>query len=519
MTGVLEERLRTVPFFRALPGDSIEALAALLQAEKHTAGAVIFREGDSADALYLVDSGLVEVRRRGEALATLGPGSFVGELGLLLEAPRSADLIAMADTQLWALHRDDVEALLVRHPVISLELSREIGRRLVRTNERMADAPPLRMAAHWGTKADLDRLVAEVTDQIGIEPMILEAGGAVPTRLPADLLVIARLPSERTRASRSILRASSHVVCTRRPPDWVTRRHPDSRVLRCDLDLSIDRAARWVTGRAVGVALSSGGSKTIAHLGVIRVLQARGVPIDAISASSGGAMIAAAVAAGIPHERRVRHLGEVADLLAMRRWDFNVPPRTGVMKGQKLRDALDRMLEGRTFADLHVPLLIVATDLGTGDEVVIDSGPLADAVRASLGIPGAFDPWRIGDRLLIDGAVVNPMPASVLRERGVPVVIASMVAGKRDDPLAAPLQSAPPIMQTMLRMVNLMERELIKGQLPLVDLLIRPQVATNYSFDFTNIDPFIAEGERAAKEALAAVDPASLGSRGPVRLS
>ncbi|MDQ3106411.1 MAG: patatin-like phospholipase family protein, partial [Actinomycetota bacterium] len=223
--------------------------------------------------------------------------------------------------------------------------------------------------------------------------------------------------------------------------------------------------------------------------------------------------------AGIPHERRVRYLSEVADLLAVRRWDFNVPPRTGVMKGQKLRDALDRMLESRTFADLLIPLLIVATDLGTGAEVVIDSGPLADAVRASLGIPGAFDPWRIGDRLLIDGAVVNPLPASVLRDRGLSVVIASMVAGKRDDPSAPPLQSAPPIMQTMLRMVNLMERELIKAQLPLIDLLIHPQVATNYSFDFTNIDPFIAEGERAATEALAAVAPASLGSRGPVRLS
>jgi NTE family protein len=283
--------------------------------------------------------------------------------------------------------------------------------------------------------------------------------------------------------------------------------------------MSLERGARWITGRAVGLALSSGGSKTVAHLGVIRRLQEEGVPIDAIAASSGGAMIAAAVAAGLPHERRLRHLAEIADLLAVRRWDFNVPPRTGVMKGQRLRDALDRMLEGRTFADLHLPLAVVATDLGSGREVVLYWGPRADAVRASIGIPGAFDPWRVDGRLLIDGAVVNPMPASVLRDRALPIVIGSMVAGKRDDPDAPPLEAAPPIMQTMLRMVNLMERELIERQLPQVDVLIRPEVAASYSFDFTNIDPFIEEGERAAAQTLASVDLASLGGRGRVRLS
>jgi NTE family protein len=316
-----------------------------------------------------------------------------------------------------------------------------------------------------------------------------------------------------------VLRAATHVVCTRRPPEWVTRRHVDARILRCDGEVSIERAARWVTGRAIGLALSSGGSKTVAHLGVVRHLQQAGVPIDAMSASSGGAMIAAAVAAGIPHERRLRYLADVAELLGVRRWDFNVPPRTGVMKGQRLRDAIDRMVEGRTFADLHIPLSIVATDLGRGEEVVLDSGPLADAVRASIGIPGAFDPWRIGDRLLIDGAVVNPMPASVLRDRGLPVVVGSMVAGKRDDPDAPPLDAAPPVMQTMLRMVNLMERELIEQQLPLVDVLIRPQVAATYSFDFSDIDGFVAEGERAAAAVLAGLDLRSLGGRGPVRLS
>lgn len=516
---MLEQRLRAVPFFRALPGDSLRALAEALRPEDHAAGDVIFREGDEADALYLVDEGRVEVRRQEETLAVLGPGSFVGELGLLLGTSRSADLVAATGARLWRLRRVEVDALLEAHPVIAMELSRELARRLVRTNERLTPVAVEPVVAVWGDGRALDRFVDELTDLVG-EPLVVPAGhplpepGSGPSRV-----IVAALPPTRTRESRAVLRVASHVVCSRPPAAWVTRRHPPERVLRCDAGVPLERAARWVTGRAIGLALSSGGSKTVAHVGVVRRLHEAGVPVDAMAASSGGAMIGAAVAAGIPHARQLRHLAEVAELLNVRRWDFNVPPRTGVMKGQRLRDALDRMLEGRTFADLQVPLFIVATDLTTGDEVVLDSGPLADAVRASLSIPGAFDPWRVDGRLMIDGAVVNPMPASVLRARGLPVVVASMVAGKRDDPGAPPLAAPPPIMQTLLRMVNLMERELLAGQLPLVDVLIRPQVAASYSFDFTNIDPFIAEGVRATDETLRRLDLTSLGARPGVRLS
>lgn len=509
--------MRAVPFFRGLPGDDVRALAASLLGEDHLAGSVVFHAGDAAEAMYLVDTGLVEVRSNGEPLAVLGPGSFVGELGLLLGEPRSADLVAVADTRLFALRRSAVDRLLEQHPALSLELSRELGRRLVATSRRAVAAPPPRVIAFWGDPSDADRFVRAVDHVCGRDVVVVAAGEAMPGTVAGDATVVALLPAERTRESRRALRAAAHVVCTEAPPTWVLRRHPAAQVLRVGRAMPMDRAARWATGRAVGLVLSSGGSKTVAHLGVTHELERQGVRLDALAGSSGGSVIAAAVAAGIGHEKRMTYLREVADLLGVRRWDFNLPPRTGLMKGRRLRDAVDRMLDGRTFADLDVPLYLVATDVGTGDEVVLDSGPLADAIRASLGIPGAFDPWRVGRRLLIDGAVVNPMPASVLRDRGISIVIASMVAGKRDDPGGPPLTSPPPVMQTILRMVNLMERELIQGQLPLVDVLIRPEVATSYSFDFSSMDEHVEEGRRAAAAALT-VAPASVGTRRAVGL-
>lgn len=508
---MLEERLRSIPFFRGLPGSDLEALASTLRSEDRSAGDVVFREGDAAEALYLVETGLVEVRRGGEPLAALGPGSFVGELGLLLGEPRSADLVAVADTTLLVLTRASLDELLDQHPAITAEMTRELGRRLLVTNRRAVASPPAQIVGFFGDTAGLDRLVRAVISQTGIEPLVLRADEPVPEFAAGESVVLVVLAEERSRESRTILRKAAFIVSPGPPPEWALRRSSPERVLRCDSVQALERTVRKITRRSIGLALSSGGSKTVAHLGVVDELEKEAVPVDAIAGSSGGSMIAAGMAAGMSHERRVAHLREVATLLGVRRWDFNVPPRTGLMKGRRFRDAVDRMFEGRTFADLQIPLYVVATDLSSGEEVVIDSGPLADGLRASLGIPGAFDPWKLDGRLLIDGAIVNPMPANVLRAQGIDVVIGSLVAGKRDDPSAPAMTAAPPLMQTMLRMVNLMERELIKGQLPLVDLLIRPQVATNYSFDFKSMEEFMAEGTKAAKETIAAADPALLG--------
>ena len=140
---------------------------------------------------------------------------------------------------------------------------------------------------------------------------------------------------------------------------------------------------------------------------------------------------------------------------------------------------------------------MVATDVSLGTEVVIHRGSLADAVRASMSIPGAMNPWPIGGRRCIDGAVVNPMPASVLRDAGIRLVIGSNVAGQE-----LPSESDPHLMQIMSRILNSMEREMIKAQLPLVDVLIRPAVGAAPSFDFSRIDEFVLEGERAARDAL-----------------
>ena len=494
----LEDRLRAVPFFRALPADDLAAISQQLQQRSVRKGAVLFREGDDADAMYLVDSGQLEVLRGRESkpVALLGAGSVAGELALLLGEPRSATLRAASACRLWSLSRRDLDALLTAHPAIALELSAELGRRLVTTTERLAHGETTRVTVALGAAAArlAEALVAEGVRARVVKPP-LDARG----HKDGDHIVVA-LPRTRSAASAQAVDAAQWVVTTGDVPEWIARRHAPDRILRIDPTFSSTAAAaRRVSGRAVGVAFSSGGSKTVAHAGVVAALHERGVRIDAVAGSSGGALVAAGLAAGASPTQIIDYTRQLALQLRRRKWDVHIVPRTGLMKGRRLYELFERWFEGREFSDLSIPLLVVASDVLTGEEVVISKGSVASALRASLSIPAAFDPWRHDGRLLIDGGVTNPLPAGPLRQAGFERIIASNVAGKDVDMTAKPGDKLPSILMVLLRTINLMEAEAIKAHIPLADIVIRPVVKASSSFDFSSLDLFVAEG-RAATE-------------------
>jgi NTE family protein len=533
---VLEQQLRAIPFFRNLPADALVAIVDRLKLETFTHGDVVFRKGEPSGSMYLVRSGQVDVVLEGETtghsdqepLASLGPGSFVGELGLLLDEPRSATLLAVSDSELLALSRSDLDDLLDRYPAIALDLSRELGRRLVATNRRIAPPAFTRYAAVWGEgTADLARVLAEeATGKLGV---LVLPGARTPDGLPADVKVLDStgtsaeriagyrsqqvedldqllivLPSQVTGEARAAAELAEHLVSFDSHPGWAVRAGLPHRVLSCDgSSASLRRCARWVSGRAVGLALSSGGSKCVAHIGVLRVLREAEVEIDAVAGTSGGALVAAGLAFDIPEQQMLAWVREMARNTRFRRFDVNLLPRSALFKGVKLRDLFDVWLGGRSFPEAQIPFWAVASDVESGEEVVIAEGKVADGLRASMSIPGAFNPWPYAGRRLIDGAVVNPMPASVLRDAGLRYVIGSTVAGQEifGRGPGAPGRT-PHLLQIMSRMLSSMEREMIKAQIPLVDLVIRPQVYSASSFDFSQVDAFVAEGERAARAQL-----------------
>ncbi len=183
------------------------------------------------------------------------------------------------------------------------------------------------------------------------------------------------------------------------------------------------RFLKFLRNRKVGLVLGSGGSKGIAHIAVIEYLESLGIPIHMVAGASVGAAIGAVYAAG-----GLRRLKE--DMLAMKRRDLlryfdPVFPISGLLEGRKVLEFMQRYVRAAAkIEDLPISLAIVATDMVTGEGVVFKSGSIIEAVRASISIPGVFEPVKYRDTVLIDGGVANPLPVDVARDMGAGFTIA-----------------------------------------------------------------------------------------------
>ena len=172
----------------------------------------------------------------------------------------------------------------------------------------------------------------------------------------------------------------------------------------------------------LGLALGSGVARGWAHLGVLRALERYGFRPDVIAGTSIGAMVGGAYLAGHAKtlEDWARGLSKVG---VMSYLDFRVRA-AGMIGGRHLVEAMEEHFAGVRIEDLNRPFVAVATDLVTGHEVWLRDGNLIQAMRASFSLPGVFEPMRVADRWLVDGALVNPVPVSVCQALGAELVVA-----------------------------------------------------------------------------------------------
>ncbi len=175
--------------------------------------------------------------------------------------------------------------------------------------------------------------------------------------------------------------------------------------------------------KKIGLALGSGGARGWAHIGVIEALEEAGFPVQCVAGTSMGALVGGAFASG-----RVQSLKEVALRLDWKQaiyYFLEVTfPRSGLIDGLKIASFVRQNVGKTNIQTLPMPFATVATDVLTGQEVVIDKGDMIDAIRASISIPGIFTPVSRDGAILVDGGLVNPVPVSVARRLGADVVIA-----------------------------------------------------------------------------------------------
>lgn len=215
--------------------------------------------------------------------------------------------------------------------------------------------------------------------------------------------------------------------------EWLApRRLEGHHHLRCDREPDFERLARFLTGNAIGAVLGGGGARGFAHIGVIRALREAGVPIDLIGGTSMGALIAAQPALGWSDETMLSvNLKSFVESRPVTLRDYTVPVYS-IVSGRNVDKGLMERYGEACIEDLWISFFCVSSDLTRAKTKVHRNGPIWKAVRASIGLPGVFEPVIDGKNLLVDGAVLNNLPGDVMRQLGGGWVIAVDVSPERD---------------------------------------------------------------------------------------
>jgi NTE family protein len=292
------------------------------------------------------------------------------------------------------------------------------------------------------------------------------------------------------------------------------------------------RIAREISGRLLGLALSSGAAKGFAHVGVLQVLEENGIEVDIVAGASMGAYVGALWAYGLNGTELERLAREMEGRWAL--WslvDPVFPPRQGFLRGFAVKKRLMRSIGGVRFGDLVRPLRVVAGNLATLDRIVFSSGEVATAVHASSAVPGICVPVTINGDTCIDGGVVDPLPVEVLREMGVTRIIAVDViptperirlgleaehelAGQKAELKRKRLRKVLPLdqkinyfargnlLEILMRSVQGAQIRVAEAACRLADLVLRPDICDDRWLDYANPGKFIARGREVALKHL-----------------
>jgi len=253
----------------------------------------------------------------------------------------------------------------------------------------------------------------------------------------------------------------------------------------------------------VGLALGGGASRGLAHIGVLEVLQDARIPIDVICGTSIGAVIGAIYA----KHQDAKLIRSAAMMLNRSRisslFDFTVP-NNGFLKGKRIINLLHSLMGGHIqFSDLKIPFSCVATDIYTGEEVLLEHGGVPEAIRASISIPLVFtvSPWE--DRSLVDGGLVNPVPVSILKQKGADFIIAVNVMPDLAKG-ALWLNNRPKLnlMSVGIQSFQITTYHLVQQSLNHADVVINPDVAHIPPNEFFHMEECISQGMKAAKAIL-----------------
>jgi predicted acylesterase/phospholipase RssA len=502
---------------------SIDALAQIVRVETFAGGAVLFRAGDAATAMGIIVSGRLRVGflddRPATIRAELGPGSVVGELGLLGDGVRTADVWAARDSEVAWLDQQVLDEACQLAPSLGLSIARFVA---TRTTRQRVSLPPAEIAVlGLGTAAQSGSLVDESRRAL-INLLVSSTGPGAVLDVTVDTLATIRgtdrvivvcgadddpnLISELTNQRFGDLSWQRTELVLVQPP-WAGDPAGTDRWLAPGLfsahhhirrgsSIDLGRASRRILGRGTGLVLGGGGARGLAHLGVVRVLQEREIPIDFIGGTSMGAIMGAVLCRFGPG-RETDELITAALRNARIERDFAVP-RIAILRGKALREALEPVFANRNAEDLWIDWFCTSTNVRHLRLDIHDRGPILPRLMATSAVPGLFPPVVDEHGIFhLDGGLLDNLPARTMRERGAGNVIAVDVSARSID---AASTSIPKITESLHFSMGLSSAQQRSAADTYVDVMIQPFVQKFGLTAFSEANAIIEAGSRAAEQ-------------------
>jgi NTE family protein len=551
--------LRYVPVLSGLDDELLERLAQQIREVHVSAGDWIMREGGDAESLFIVRSGRVEVIDEGppeSLIRVLRRGDVLGEPALLRQGKRSASVRAMRDSELLELGRGPFEELIQGAPSFALGLTRALGAQLAASRAPIVGATPpraialvalddravtadiadglARELARFGSVTVLrDSTLASIDQAERQNDRVLLDGGAASgdegwialCLREADLVlaVTTGTPSAAWRARATALGGcellvrgpaiDGSVIAVLQPRETQVVANP------AHLSDALAATARRFAGRSLGIVLSGGGARALAHLGVLEELAAIGVLFDRIAGVSLGSLVAAATAAG--HTTEAMREGFERSFVETNPSNDFVVPAYSLIRGAKTRRLLREYFGERRIEELPLRFFCLSCDLIGREAVIHRTGPVVDAVYPSLAIPGVFPPVPTTDgRLLVDGGVLDNLPVAAMARAGQGPVIAvdvtdRMGAFSRPDRgvtgrIGRPVRMAltgsdaevPRLGETLVRTMMVGSTDTVAAARLHADLVITPQVDGIGLMDWKSLSRVRELGRQAARDVL-----------------
>jgi NTE family protein len=476
-------RLAEMPLFSGLDPGLLREIAAVVEWLTLPGGAKLFSAGDPPDALYMVLSGSLgafsadPTRRR--FLARIAAGDMVGEMGLISGRPRSADVVALRDTELARISAQTFNEVLRGQPEAMLRIARLTVDRLAQSQSPAAAARsrgactftvlPQSVEVDFGGFAS--RLVKALAE-LGRAELVWSVRAKTHTsqwfnKIEAanDYVVYVADPTPDRWTKLCVRQADALLLLARAESpagSWAALRWPHDHsmapqrselILLHDSKLETGAAARWLTdlpeiphhhvqdpedyarlarvltGRGVGLVFSGGGARGFAHIGIVKALREARIPIDLVGGTSMGAILGAGVALRWSiDELTERFRRAFVDSRPLR--DYTLP-FVSLVSGRKVSTRLYEAFGDLTIEDLPLDFFCISSNLTTGHTMVHRRGTLWRWLRASVAVPGVLPPVLDRGEVLVDGAAMNNLPVDVMRELGRGPVIGSDVGADR----------------------------------------------------------------------------------------